>query len=82
MYGMHLLHFFLYNTAGAMRIPGNGDPDWDENGEGPCHYLSDFYVNHFKLNTIRFFNSDPEKGTFYKFYGKERIQKKGIQKKA
>ena len=65
-----------------MRIPGNGNPNWDEKGKGPCHYLSDFYVNHFDLKTIPFLNSDKKGRTFYKFYDRKRIQKKGIQKKA
>ena len=58
-----------------MRVPGNGKPGWDK--EGPCHYLTDFYVNHFQLPTIPFLNSDPDDCTYFKFYDDKPIQKKG-----
>ena len=75
---MFTFNVFVVHIAGAMRTPGTGEPGWDK--KGPCHYLTDFYVNHFQLPTIPFLNADPNDCTYYKFYDQELVQKKGIYK--
>ena len=54
-----------------MRLPGTGKPDW----KGPCHFLTDFYSQMFKLPLIPFINSG-KKG-YYRFYGDTPIKMGG-----
>lgn len=54
-----------------MREPGTGEPDWN----GPKHFLTDWYTNHFKLERIPFINYCGE--GFYYFYDQEKIRMSG-----
>ena len=55
-----------------MRLPGTGEPGWD----GPSHFMTDFYAQHFKLPIIPFVNSGPN--GYYKFYDQPAIQMSGM----
>ena len=54
-----------------MRLPGTGKADW----KGPCHFLSDFYSQRFKLPLKPFINSG--KNGYYRFYGDAPIRMAG-----
>lgn len=66
---MHIcMNDILLIAAGAMRLPGTGEPKW----EGPSHFMTDFYATKFELPLIPFVNSSPN--GYYKFYGEPAIK--------
>ena len=77
MYKFIFLYFCLISyltfscTAGAMRLPGTGEPD----RTGPSHFMTDFYSQKFQLPLKQFINTG-DKG-YLSFYGETPIQMSG-----
>ena len=73
---MRANHFFFSscsNIAGAMRLPCS------PTDKEKTHFLTDFFVSHFDLNSVRFVNSCKE--AYLKFYNmKKAVGIKGKQK--
>ena len=55
-----------------MREPGTGRKDWN----GPCHFITDFYIQKFQLLTEEFVQFSDQ--TYYAFNRKLPIKKAGI----
>jgi hypothetical protein len=66
--------YTLLSVAGAMRLPGPLEPTADS----PSHFLTDFYIDKFKLPKKHFVNES--KNTFYYFYEDEKITFKDWEK--
>ncbi len=71
------MYVFFPGLAGAMRLPGEGDPDNQPPSEA-SHFMVDFYSGKDKFNIPKTpFINECEHG-YYKFYGTDKIRMNGM----